>query len=475
MKTFFTQPWVYVLIAIAIVVGLATFLLRPQNRHPQPSSTRFEKPFREHMEHAHLVNGPFATGQEVTAECLKCHPDAARDMMKTAHWKWVGAEVEVPDHKGKHRIGKRNLINNFCIGIQGNWASCTRCHAGYGWEDDSFDFESETSVDCLVCHDGTGSYQKGAAGNPKKEVNLEAVAKSVGYPKRNNCGLCHNFGGGGMGVKHGDLDASLNHPMENDDVHMGKLDFLCIDCHQTRKHDIPGKSMSVSVNQENGVFCTKCHAEAPHADARINAHVNSVACETCHIPSYARRNPTKTHWDWSKAGDSTRPEDPHHYLKIKGEFQYANDIIPEYRWYNGTAARYLLGDKIDPSLVTAINRPLGSIRDKRAKIYPFKVHYAVQPYDVGNLTLVVPTTSGDGGYWHDFDWDKAFALGAKATGLAYSGKFGFTNTEMYWPLSHMVTPKADALTCNDCHSDTGRLNWEALGYEGDPIETGGRK
>mgnify|MGYP000666355391 CR=1 FL=1 len=31
-------------------------------------------------------------------------------------------------------------INNFCIGIQGNWPSCTACHAGYGWEDESFDF-----------------------------------------------------------------------------------------------------------------------------------------------------------------------------------------------------------------------------------------------------------------------------------------------------------------------------------------------
>lgn len=475
MKSIIQQPWLYLLFAIALLVAFGTVSLNPQNLTPTSPEVTYEKQIREHVSHKALVAGPFENGSEVTKACLNCHPNAAQELMQTAHWKWVGAEVKVPGHGGKYRIGKRNLINNFCIGIKGNWASCTRCHAGYGWKDDSFDFEKEMLVDCLVCHDWTGTYSKGAAGEPNKDVDLAAVAQSVGYPKRNNCGLCHNFGGGGMGVKHGDLDASLNNPMEMDDVHMGKHDFLCIDCHQTEKHVIPGKSMSVSVDRKNGVFCDDCHTEAPHTDDRMNAHLDSVACETCHIPTYARRNPTKTHWDWSKAGDDNRKNDPHHYLKIKGEFKYANDIVPSYRWYNGTAARYLLGDKINPDEVTAINRPLGSIDDKSAKIHPFKIHYALQPYDAGKKTLSVPTTSGKGGYWHDFDWDKAMSLGAKATGTTYSGKYGFAQTEMYWPLSHMVMPKTEALTCEDCHGENGRMDWEALGYHGDPIQGGGRK
>ena len=65
-------------------------------------------------------------------------------------------------------------------------------------------------------------------------------------------------------------------------------------------------------------------------------------------------------WDWSKAGDASRPEDPHHYLKIKGEFVYGNNVTPEYDWFNLSVDRYLLGDKINQAGVTDINRPRGS-------------------------------------------------------------------------------------------------------------------
>ena len=475
MKTFLKQPWVYILLGISVVIVVLAVFLTPQMKEPAPPEPEYTQKIREHMDHSQLITRKFKTGPEVTRACLKCHPDAAKDMMQTSHFQWVGKPVMVPGHDGNFRIGKRNLINNFCIGIQGNWSSCTRCHAGYGWQDDTFDFKDESLVDCLVCHDGTGNYRKTGAGIPDPDVDLTAVAKSVGYPKRNNCGLCHNFGGGGMGVKHGDLDASLNNPMERDDVHMGKHNLLCIDCHRTENHNITGTSMSVSVTQENGIFCTDCHSQMPHADERINRHLDAVACESCHIPTYARRNPTKTYWDWSKAGDDSRPDDPHHYLKIKGEFVYETDVVPVYRWYNGTAERYLIGDTINPEEVTAINQPRGNINDANAKIHPFKIHYAIQPYDAGNNILTVPTTSGEGGYWHAFDWDKAMALGAKATGQPYSGKLGFTRTEMYWPLSHMVVPGKDALQCTACHGENGRMDWKALGYPGDPAQVGARK
>ncbi|MFN7085599.1 MAG: hypothetical protein ACK4N4_03110 [Burkholderiales bacterium] len=39
---------------------------------------------------------------------------------------------------------------------------------------------------------------------------------------------------------------------------------------------------------------------------------------------------------------------------------------------------------------------------------------------------------------------------------------------MYWKVNHTVVPKAQALQCNDCHGKDGRLDWEVLGYAGDP-------
>jgi octaheme c-type cytochrome (tetrathionate reductase family) len=370
--------------------------------------------------------------------------------------------------------GKKNTINNFCIGIQSNWPGCTSCHAGYGWEDANFDFDNEENVDCLVCHDQSGTYVKSSAGQPAEGVDLLAVAQTVGTPTRENCGGCHFRGGGGDAVKHGDLDSTLYFPPESVDVHMGRYDFLCVDCHQTTDHVITGRAISVSVDNANQIYCTDCHDDAAHTDERLNAHTDTVACQTCHIPQGATREPTKTHWDWSTAGDADREEDAHEYLKIKGSFVYEDNFIPEYYWYDGLNDRYLMGDVFDPSQPMALNHPTGSIDNPNAKIWPFKVHRAEQPYDTVYNYLLQPKTVGEGGFWTDFDWNQALELGSEVVGLPYSGDYGFASTEMFWPITHMVTPKEDALQCSQCHSETGRLDWEALGYPGDPMDWGSR-
>jgi hypothetical protein len=117
-------------------------------------------------------------------------------------------------------------------------------------------------------------------------------------------------------------------------------------------------------------------------------------------------------WDWSKAGDASRQDDPHHYLKIKGEFVYDMNVVPEYAWFNLRSYRYILGDKINPETATYLNRPMGNVGDKKTRIWPFKIHRAKQPYDKVYNYLLPPVTSGAGGYWDEFDWDKALRLGA---------------------------------------------------------------
>lgn len=428
---------------------------------------------RPHTDHASLLRGPFETGEDVTAACIECHPDAAHEVTQTAHWTWLSEPVEVEGRDELVATGKANTLNNFCIGIQSNWSGCTRCHAGYGWEDANFDFEDETNVDCLVCHDQSGLYVKSSAGYPAEEVDLVAVAQSVGSPTRENCGGCHFNGGGGNGVKHGDLDESLYFPSENIDVHMGRYDFQCIDCHKTEHHQVAGRSISVSVDNANQVYCTDCHDSELHDDDRINAHTDAVACQTCHIPAGALRDPTKMHWDWSTAGQDIE-EDPHEYLKIKGSFVYETNFMPEYDWYNGVANRYLLGDEIDPTQNTILNEPYGDINDPNAKIWPFKIHRANQVYDVIYNYLLQPKTVGEGGYWADFDWNAALELGSDAANLPYSGEYGFAPTEMYWNLSHMVVPSENALQCTACHGEESRMDWDALGYDGDPMIWGGR-
>lgn len=456
---------------IAIAIAL---VLIPEEAAPDPWASVPDE--SQHVDHTSLISGALETGEDVTRLCLTCHEDAAYEVMQTTHWTWQAPPVEVSWSDEPVSVGKANLINNFCISVQSNWSGCTKCHAGYGWSSDTyFQTATEENVDCLVCHDQSGQYVKSSAGNPADTVDLTLAAQSVGMPTRENCGTCHFNGGGGNAVKHGDLDESLYFPTENLDVHMGRYDFQCTDCHQTTDHHVGGRGITVSVDNENQIACTDCHENTPHEDDRLNAHTDAVACQTCHIPEFAREDATKVEWYWSEAGQEGREDDPHEYLKIKGSFVYAADVVPTYMWFNGERERYLLGDPLDDDGVTEINLPLGSIDDPNSLIFPFKVHRANQPYDINYNYLLVPNTVGPEGYWTIFDWNLALENGAEVTGLPYSGEYGFADTDMYWPTTHMVAPADQALQCTSCHGESGRMDWIALGYPGDPMTWGGRE
>ncbi len=436
------------------------------------------------------IEGPFTSPMEVTQKCLECHEDAAHDVMQSSHWAW-DLEQEV-EGKGKVKRGKKNAINNFCVSINSNEPRCTSCHISYGWKDDSFDFTDKSRVDCLVCHDTTGTYKKPgpAAGMPsgftgnakldKKPVDLIKVAQNAGQTGRDNCISCHGYGGGGNNVKHGDIDSSLVNPSRDLDIHMSKdgEDLSCQSCHATENHAIKGNAMVVSPGGTTHVSCTDCHDEKPHKETHLNCHMDTVACQTCHIPTYAKEIPTKMSWDWSTAGeDRVTPEHDalgkSTYNKKKGDFTWGKDVIPTYAWYNGKAGAHFVGDKIDPESVTKLSWPEGSKDDATAKIYPFKVHKGVQIYDTKNNYLITPKVFGPkndpDAYWVNYDWQKAATAGMKATGLPYSGEYGFTPTEMYWRINHMVAPADQALGCLDCHGDSGRFDWNALGYKADPM------
>ncbi|MCC7137642.1 MAG: cytochrome C [Planctomycetes bacterium] len=500
------------------LVGLAASafvaVVVPATAHETSDAPRERLPrFPEPTDHAAYFTRPFADGPAVTRTCLTCHPDAAREVKGTAHWTWQGGHGVRSDTGEAVAFGKRNVLNNFCIAVPSNWPRCTSCHAGYGWEDASFDpaQAADDRVDCLVCHDGSGQYAKDpqGAGRPDRGVDLLAAARSVGRSSRATCGTCHFKGGGGDAVKHGDLDETMRFPPDRVDVHMGRHGLRCADCHRAEGHRIRGRLMPTDADGTR-VRCEDCHAAAPHGDERIDLHLRAVACTTCHVPTFAAETPTKMWWDWSKAGRDGDPEavahaivadtvaggaegrlvppavlalfrrvgtDPDvstHYDKKKGLFLLAREQVPEYRWYDGTSSRHLPGERFDGDGPVPLNPPHGRVGDPAARIVPFKVHRGVQPFDAELRHLLVPHTFGPGGYWSAFDWERALVDGAKASGIAYSGHSTWRSTEMVWPQNHMVRPKTEALRCTDCHGDGGRLDWAALGYPGDPAVRGGR-
>ena len=467
-----------VLITIAGVIAILTaaILLAPEE-HTNESLTRlrneYSRPYFSSVDHGKLpeLQREFDTPQDVTEACLACHTERHKEIMASSHWNWERAAYI--EGRGLTVLGKRNILNNYCIGAQTNEQACAKCHIGFGMSDDTYDFNNARNVDCMVCHDQSEEYHKGAAmaGYPDRSVNLEHVAQSVGRPSKENCGSCHFYSGGGNNVKHGDLEAALLGCDRQVDVHMAAngVDMSCVACHTAEKHNILGRLYSVSSENSNRVNCNTCHGDTPHEDGVLNNHNNRVACQTCHIPVYAKVNPTKMDWRWSEAGH-LRDGEPyeevdehghHNYLSIKGRFVWEENVEPEYCWFDGTADHYLLGDSI--SSVPVVLNPLGgSADDPASRIIPVKVHRGDQIYDTQTGMLIQPklysAQHGDSAYWVDFNWEDAARAGMDRVGLPFSGEYGFIDTEMYWPVNHMVSPASEALSCDQCHTrEGGRL------------------
>jgi octaheme c-type cytochrome (tetrathionate reductase family) len=479
---------------IFAAVLASMFLVFAAHAAPDADSEKLLKSTSDHTKFKALQQD-FGSGPEVTKACLTCHTEAAKQLQRTEHWTW---DFLNPDGR---RLGKKHVINNFCTSVASNYAYCTTCHIGYGWKDDSFDFNSQVNVDCLICHDTTGNYRKqsGLAGNVVakpmefppgsgtmlKPINLQKIAQAVGKTSRDNCGACHFFGGGGDGVKHGDMDSSLASPDKALDVHMDTLglNFACATCHMTEGHQVPGSRYAPTAQDKgdahvrgkayssNPTTCQSCHGQAPHKKiAKLNDHTNKVACQTCHVPKYARGGvPTKMSWDWSTAGKMgpdgkplTKKDAKGHlvYTAAKGDFVLAENVVPDYLWFNGTVKYTLFGDKVEKGAEpTWINRYEGSASDGKSLIWPVKIFHGKQAYDPVNKTLAVLHMAGndDTAFWTNFNWERAVAVGMASVGAPFSGKVDFLETESTIPITHMVAPAKDALRCHDCHATGGRL------------------
>ncbi len=489
---------VFKILGLAAVVGAYALGVSAQQSQPNTTTADHSK-FK-------ILQQDFKSGPAVTEACVSCHTQADDQFMHSIHFKW---DYDHPETGQK--LGKRNVINAFCGSVAGNEPRCTSCHAGYGWEDMSkAPEEQEVTADCLVCHDTSGQYTKTStgAGHPPLDpvpekaktitgakawaVDLTKAAQSVGAPTRENCGNCHFYGGGGDNVKHGDLSSVLYNPSIDVDVHMSPdgENMTCATCHVSDQHQWSGSRYNVMASDAHSetlkpgerrdvATCQSCHGTEPHPaslmGAKLNNHTDMLACQTCHIPEFAKGGvPTKTLWDWSTAGKldengkpihednytSSTGEKMHTYLSTKGHFDYGENVVPYYAWFDGQV-EYTTKDKtIDPSQTVDVNAIKGTRGDGVSRIWPFKRMVGRQPFDSVNNKLVYthvwgPTT--DTALWTNFDWAKAIDAGMEAAGEEYSGEFGFVDTYMYWPITHMVAPAEQALDCESCHAKDGRL------------------
>ena len=469
----------------------------PDPNAPDPNEPNTPPPTEKTL-HERIFTEIITSGFDATSACMICHSDIARDILDTGHWNWAGEITNIEGFEGETG-GKYSLINNLCIAVPSNEGRCTMCHPSFGWKDNTFDFADTDNVDCLVCHDTTGTYKKHPTANdgggpPAMVVDgvvtvvdaseLQDVAFNVGMPSRANCLACHALAGGGDNVKHGDLSTDLNDPNEAQDYHMGALDYTCQECHAASDHMIAGTTALHS--DEGEVSCGDCHnEEAAHTQddflaSLLNLHTSTVACQTCHIPTFSRTQATKMEWYWDEAGEDrtdipTQFDNPT-YDKKKGRFVWDMNVTPTYMWFDGKWTRKVVnladtydeeGTVADPIVLAA---PTATSATEGAKIHPFKKMIGRQPVDPVNQRLVVPhlfgTAGGDNPYWVAFDWGLAIEDGTTYAGQPYSGEYDFANTVMYLTINHEVAPKENALDCDNCHGNAAF--WTQVGIE-DPF------
>jgi len=450
---------------------------------------------------------------EGTKTCLMCHEEDGTQMLDSGHFKWRGKVKNIVGLEGE-QYGKQDLINNLCIATPSNEGRCTQCHTGYGWADASFDFNDPENVDCLSCHDQTGTYKKApkTAGMPvNSDEELTAIAASIrigSKPTRKACLMCHANAGGGDNVKHGDLSSDLIATTREYDVHMGTdgVNMTCVACHGANhdpktgdvNHGISGMPLH-SVYEGEIKQCVDCHGSVESIHTGTNAEEwlvaetwhERLACQVCHIPAVARKIATKTEWYWEDAGDENRVPvlDPvtgrYDYNMLKGSFVWQLNYRPELRYFNGTWNRKVIG-ATDTYTAEPIDMgsPVGDYTDPKAMIYPFKLMIGNQVVDPNTRTILVPHLFGAAGgpnpYWGNWDWDAAIVDAAAITGQDYSGTYKWGDTTLLYTVNHEVAPAEEALgagimpeACMDCHQ-SGTVDFVALGWTADPLDGGVR-
>jgi len=498
------------------LIGLAKSSVTDDFEKFEKSTLVTPADFIEHAgEHAVDIHDLFfdLRDYEGTQSCLNCHAGEGVEMLNTGHFKWQGLTNNIAGLEGEEH-GKNDLLNNFCIAVPTNEPRCAQCHAGYGYRDSSYDFTNPVNVDCLVCHDQSGTYVKSKtnAGLPDPSVDLQMVARTItqgSVPTRKACMSCHSHAGGGDNVKHGDLSSDIVATTREYDVHMGTdgADFGCIVCHAANHdpatgdiiHGIAGMSLH-SVNEGEMKKCQDCHGskDSIHTGTSVEQWLvvetwhDRLACQVCHIPAIARKISTKTEWYWSDAGQDINPVpvDPvtgrPTYDKKKGTFVWALNVRPTLRYSNGKWDRkvVLANDKYDEEPIS-LGHPLGGYTDPGAMIYPFKLMKGNQVVDPETKTVMAPHLFGtDGGpnpYWGKWNWNDALIDGAAVTGQDYSGTYKFADTTMLLSVNHEVAPADQALgngiipdSCMNCHQNPDVIDWTVLGWTGDPMD-GGRR
>lgn len=434
------------------------------------------------------------TTYEGSKTCRECHQAETQHAHAATHYQWQGPTPYVVNMTVGGKLGG---INDFCGFPDINWlgiltnldgvqvdGGCATCHVGMGSKPESplpggASQAQLENVDCLICHSDTykrkvvratdGSFRFEPAPEKMTVPVLQAITEIQARPTRGSCVNCHSYAGGGCNNKRGDMEeAHREPPSASFDVHMasralGGAGLICVDCHITRDHRIAGRGVDLrQTDLDVPVRCQNCHNTQPHSNADLNRHTARVDCSVCHIPFFAKITTTDMIRDYSKPPEilqEKRLYEPH--------ITRAGNVIPEYRFWNGFSTFYKFGDPVPPvaergpSGRVLMAGPVGSRLDPNAKLFAFKYHQAVLPFDPVSQRIL-PVKAGI--LFSTGNMDAAIKQGAADVGWPLPQGYGFEPAERYMGIYHEVAPASQALTCNACHNGGTRVNFANLGY-----------
>jgi len=469
--------------------------------YPEEQARQLSQPF-----HALLIGDTY----QGPAQCESCHPGKIAQVQSGAHYKF---ESDLPkgyqyDEEGNEvtftKSGKLWKLCGFPTAFpQVNWlgplkdlsetphvdkpGGCAKCHVGTGKKPFTATGHSEPqpgeseNVDCLICH--SDNYQRkfyvatrdgepvlNPLGSPVVmiapmtdgvmdwSVYTEA-AKTVGATSARTCNRCHAAAGGGKLEVDGNYTSFKRGSVYGPgaDVH-ADAGMDCADCHYAGEHKFKrplNNDLSAHDVVVDHQMCTDCHTDTPHEDQMYNMHTDKIACTTCH----ATAAKAATYKDFSITVEPD-PDDPLGLYKVGMQFAESPPIA--YRWFNGTIHGEIMarGDMTDgriyPYRIIDFNQPVDADGN------PVPIKWGVF-FKTGNMELALQ--KGRSLYQSMiYSADKAAKYGIPPV----PGEFDHFSTGHNggFSVSHGIT-RTNALTCADCHSPDGPLDFAALGYSQD--------
>jgi hypothetical protein len=414
--------------------------------------------------------------------CLECHENEAHEVHGSTHYQWKGEAPYMVDGNYMLQGKDAGAINTYCGNIEGNWNGCSACHVGMGAKPEAIATNDQLeNVDCLVCHQSEYKRKKVngvvVPDTANMSISMDEAVQTVHLPNRSNCLACHAKAGGGDAAKRGDLALATGNTADvHYDVHMSTTgaNLYCQDCHKVENHRFSGKGSDLRpTDLDKPLECASagCHDATPHDNLDLNRHTERVACQTCHIPVYAKdasdsvaSEATEINRSWQSGTHSSAP--PYHPVLIK-----ANDLMPKYLHWNRYTDNYNLGEFIYMNLEAGTYQtsvPQGSVDDTDSKLYPFKYKTSDYPLNINSNMLIPLDTSV---FFATANADEAAVAGLEnmvnkgVPGFNITDTYEWVTTDTYQLLNHQVGPETEALDCGSCHLQTMRMDLQGeLGY-----------